>query len=104
MILLIGLQIIMKSFPHAYISIDTSVGNIKESTVQLSAASSRIKYMTNCFKEVLNLKDSTPDRNPPILDFITITGTIPGFVSLRNSETGNALIGTQVYYMPVTIQ
>jgi len=65
---------------------DKSAGASKESTVQLSTSSAAIKYVTNCFNS-LN-KNCAPNRNPPIMDFITIKSTIPGFVSVRNSLTG----------------
>lgn len=79
-------QVVPLVFPGS----DSAEGN-KESTVQLSPASAAIKYMSNCFKS-FNVKEDKLNRNPPIMDFITIKSTIPGFVSLRNFCTGSFFI------------
>lgn len=68
-----------------------------ESTVQLSVASSTLKFMENYFNKALNPNAAAPNQNPPIMDFITIKSTIPGFVSLRNSVTGTDFSRRTIY-------
>ena len=44
--------------------------------------------------EELSLEVETPDdfildsQGPPLMDFITIKGTLPGFISMRNTAIG----------------
>ncbi|XP_057365813.1 uncharacterized protein LOC130686695 [Daphnia carinata] len=79
-------QVVPLTFPGS----DSAEGN-KESTVLLSPASAVIKYISNCFKS-FNVTEDKLNRNPPIMDFMTIKSTIPGFVSLRNACTGTYFI------------